>query len=422
MSHTVELIAVGTELLLGSIVNSDAQMLSRELSALGLNVYYHTVVGDNPQRLRQAVETAKNRADILITTGGLGPTCDDLTKNVLAQSFGKKLVQDEESVRRIQDYFAQLRRPMTENNLNQALLPEGCIIFPNDWGTAPGCAFEAQGKHVVMLPGPPSECLPMFRACAAPYLKQFSEGIIASRILRVFGMGESAVETLLREEMNHLTNPTLAPYAKTGEVELRITAKADTEEEALDLIAPVEARVRRVLGDWIYGVDVPSLEEVVVKALLERGLSLGCAESCTGGFISKRVTAVPGASQVFRGGVVCYTNGVKQDLLGVSEELLEQESAVSRPVAEAMALGALKALKCDLAVAVTGVAGPGPDNRGNPEGMVFVALADQAGVRVRELHLGQGRDRIRRIAASHALDMVRRAALGLEELELNREA
>lgn len=421
MPHTVELIAVGTELLLGSIVNSDAQMLSRELSGLGLNVYYHTVVGDNPQRLRQAVETAKNRADILITTGGLGPTCDDLTKNVLAQAFGKELVRDEESVRRIRDYFAQMRRPMTENNLNQALLPEGCVIFPNDWGTAPGCAFEAQGKHVVMLPGPPSECLPMFRACAAPYLKQFSEGIIASRILRVFGMGESAVETLLREEMNHLTNPTLAPYAKTGEVELHITAKADTEEEALDLIAPVEARVRQVLGDWIYGVDVPSLEEVVVKTLLERGLSLGCAESCTGGFVSKRITAVPGASKVFRGGVVCYTNGVKRDLLGVDEELLERESAVSGPVAEAMALGARKALNCDLAVAVTGVAGPGPDNCGNPEGMVFVALANRSGVRVRELHLGQGRERIRRIAASHALDMVRRAALGLEELELSRE-
>ena len=415
MPHTVELIAVGTELLLGSIVNSDAQMLSRELSGLGLNVYYHTVVGDNPQRLRQAVETAKNRADILITTGGLGPTCDDLTKNVLAQAFGKELVRDEESVRRIRDYFAQMRRPMTENNLNQALLPEGCVIFPNDWGTAPGCAFEAQGKHVVMLPGPPSECLPMFRA----YLKQFSEGIIASRILRVFGMGESAVETLLREEMNHLTNPTLAPYAKTGEVELHITAKADTEEEALDLIAPVEARVRQVLGDWIYGVDVPSLEEVVVKTLLERGLSLGCAESCTGGFVSKRITAVPGASKVFRGGVVCYTNGVKRDLLGVDEELLERESAVSGPVAEAMALGARKALNCDLAVAVTGVAGPGPDNCGNPEGMVFVALANRSGVRVRELHLGQGRERIRRVAASHALDMVRRAALGLGELEMN---
>lgn len=419
MAHVVELIAVGTELLLGSIVNSDAQLLSQELSALGLNVYYHTVVGDNPARLAQAVEAAKGRADILVTTGGLGPTCDDLTKNVLAESFGKKLVRDEESVRRIEAYFQKMRRPMTENNLNQALLPEGCVIFPNDWGTAPGCAFEAEGKHVVMLPGPPSECLPMFRACAAPYLRRFSEGVIVSRILRVFGMGESAVETLLRKEMNELTNPTLAPYAKTGEVELRITAKADTEEEARALIAPVEERVRAVLGDWIYGVDVPSLEEVVVRALKERNMTLGCAESCTGGFVSKRVTAISGASQVFRGGVVCYTNGVKRDLLGVDEALLERESAVSRPVAEAMALGARNALKCDLAAAVTGVAGPGPDERGNPEGLVFVALAGKDGLRVRELHLGQGRERIRRTAASHALDMVRRAALGLDEPKLD---
>ena len=228
MSHTVELIAVGTELLLGNIVNADAQLLSRELSALGLNVFYHSVVGDNPQRLRQVVEQAKKRADIIITTGGLGPTCDDLTKTVLAEAFGKKLVPDEESAMRIRAYFARLERKMTENNMNQALLPEGCTIFSNDWGTAPGCAFEAEGKHVIMLPGPPSECLPMFRACAMPYLEHFSEGVIVSRTLRVFGMGESAVEELLREDMNALTNPTLAPYAKTGEVELRITAKADT--------------------------------------------------------------------------------------------------------------------------------------------------------------------------------------------------
>ena len=420
MPHTVELIAVGTELLLGSIVNSDAQLLSRELSALGLNVYYHTVVGDNSERLAQAVKTARNRADIIVTTGGLGPTCDDLTKNVLARSFGKELVRDEESVRRIEGYFRKMRRPMTENNLDQALLPEGCVIFPNDWGTAPGCAFEAQGKHVVMLPGPPGECLPMFRACAAPYLKRFSEGVIVSRILRVFGMGESAVESLLRDEMNALTNPTLAPYAKTGEVELRITAKADNEEDARDLIAPVETRVRKVLGDWIYGVDVPSLEEVVVQALAGRGMSLGCAESCTGGFVSKRVTGIPGASQVFRGGVVCYTNGVKRDLLGVPQELLDREGAVSRPVAEAMARGARKVLGSDLAVAVTGVAGPGNDERGCPEGQVFVALADGDGVQVRELYLGWGRERIRRIAASHALDMVRRAVLGIGEMDLDR--
>lgn len=415
MSHIVELIAVGTELLLGNIVNTDAQLLSRELSALGLNVYYHSVVGDNPQRLRQTVEHAKKRADIIITTGGLGPTCDDLTKNVLAAAFGKKLELDKESALRIRAYFARLERKMTENNMNQALLPEGCTIFPNDWGTAPGCAFEAQGKHVIMLPGPPRECLPMFRTCAVPYLRRLSEGIIVSRSLRVFGMGESAVENLLRDDMNELRNPTLAPYAKTGEVELRITAKADTREEAEAKIDPVEAHVRELLGDLVYGVDVPSLEGMLVPLLAERGLSLGTAESCTGGVIAKRITDVPGASRVFRGGVVSYTDAVKARLLRVPRELLETEGAVSRAVAEAMARGAREALGCDLAVATTGVAGPGPDERGNPEGLVYVALAAEGEVRVREVRLGQGRERIRHTAASHALDMARRAAAGLPE-------
>lgn len=415
MSHIVELIAVGTELLLGNIVNSDAQMLSQELSALGLNVYYHSVVGDNPQRLRQVVEHARSRADIIITTGGLGPTCDDVTKTVLAAAFGKRLELDKETALRIRDYFAKVGRKMTDNNMNQALLPEGCVIFPNDWGTAPGCAFECDGKHVIMLPGPPRECMPMFRTHAAPYLRKLSEGVIVSHSLRVFGMGESQVESLLRGEMDRLTNPTLAPYAKTGEVELRITAKADTEAAAEALIAPVEEDVRQTLGDLIYGRDVTSLESVVIPLLADKCLTLGCAESCTGGLFAKRITDLPGASQVFRGGVVSYTNAVKTSLLGVDPALLAERGAVSREVAEAMAVGARKALDCDLAVAFTGVAGPGCDSRGTPEGLVFVALASGGEVRVRRLTLGQGRDRIRTTAVSHGLDMVRRLLLGLSE-------
>jgi len=260
MSYTAELIAVGTELLLGNIANTDAQMLSRGLSELGINVFYHTVVGDNPQRLQAAVDLAKTRADIIITTGGLGPTCDDLTKNVLAQCFGRKLVYDETSAKRIERYFQQLhtKRPMTANNYQQAMLPEGCTIFSNDWGTAPGCAFEAEGVHVIMLPGPPRECAAMFQHRAVPYLKRFSDGEICSRTLRVFGLGESSVEDQLRDRMNTLTNPTLAPYAKEGEVELRITAKAHTHAEAQALIAPVEAEVRDLLGDAVYGADVDS--------------------------------------------------------------------------------------------------------------------------------------------------------------------
>ena len=246
MSHTAELIAVGTELLLGNIANTDAQMLSQGLSALGINVYYHTVVGDNPQRLRAAVELAKSRADILITTGGLGPTCDDLTKNVLAECFGKKLVFHAPSARRIEAYFERLHagRPMTENNYQQAMLPEGCTVLDNDWGTAPGVAFEADGVRVIMLPGPPRECRAMFTHRVIPYLKSLADGVIVSRTLKLFGIGESSMEAQLREEMEAMTNPTLAPYAKEGECELRITAKAADEESARALIAPVEERLR----------------------------------------------------------------------------------------------------------------------------------------------------------------------------------
>ena len=417
MSHTAELIAVGTELLLGNIANTDAQMLSKGLSALGINVYDHTVVGDNPQRLKAAVEVAKGRADIIITTGGLGPTCDDLTKNVLAECFGRKLVYDEASAQRIRDYFQRLHpgRPMTENNLQQAYLPEGCTIFSNDWGTAPGCAFEADGVRVIMLPGPPNECTPMFEHRAVPYLRALADGVIASRTLKIFGMGESAVEARLRDRMNALTNPTLAPYAKTGEVELRITAKAATVEEARALIVPVEKEVRDIFGPLVYGADVASMEEVVLGLLKEKGLTMGTAESCTGGLVAKRLTDLSGASAVFRGGVVSYTNEVKAGVLGVPQAMLDEFGAVSAQVARAMAQGARRVLGCDLAVSLTGVAGPDPDDRNNPVGLIYVALDTPEGTRVRELHLINGRARIRTVAATNAFDMVRRYLTGLPD-------
>ncbi len=418
MPHTAELIAVGTELLLGSIANTDAQTLSKELSALGINVYYHTVVGDNPARLRSAVEIAKTRSDILITTGGLGPTCDDLTKTVLAQCFGKELVYDAETADRITAYFRRMGREgeMTPNNLQQAWLPEGCTVFQNDWGTAPGCAFEADGVRVIMLPGPPAECGPMFHFRARPYLEALSGGTIRSRSLRIFGLGESAVEDKLRDRMNAMENPTLAPYAKTGEVELRITARAETQAAAEAMMDPVEAELKALFGPLVYGVGVASLEEAVLALLGERGLTLGCAESCTGGLIAKRMTDLPGASQVFRGGVVSYVNAVKEGLLGVPAPLLEEKGAVSEEVARSMALGAREALGCDLALSSTGVAGPGSDERGNPEGLVYVALAAPDGVWVKPLRLGRGRERVRVTAASHALDLARRWLQGLPVL------
>ena len=417
MSYTAEIISVGTELLLGNIVNSDAQMLSQGLSGLGINVYYHTVVGDNPERLRTAVDTAKTRANIIITTGGLGPTCDDLTKNVLADCFGKRLAYDKESAQRIKDYFGRLHRAaeMTDNNLQQAWLPEGCKIFPNDWGTAPGCAFESNGTHVIMLPGPPGECEPMFRYRAIPYLEDLSDGVIMSRSLRIFGMGESAVEAKLRDKMNSMRNPTLAPYAKTGEVELRITAKSITESAAMALIAPVEKELLAMFGPLVYGIDVKGLEEVVLNLLKGRRMSLGTAESLTGGLCAKRITDIPGASSTFKGAVVSYTNEVKENALGVSSDLLREKGAVCAEVAEAMAEGARKALRADVAISFTGVAGPDPDERDNPVGLVYVALATPEGTRVRELHLGSGRERIRTTAVNHGLDMARRWLSGLPD-------
>ena len=415
MSHTVEILSVGTELLLGNIVNSDAQMLSQGLSELGLNVYYHTVVGDNPQRARQAVAVAKKRADIIITTGGLGPTCDDLTKNVLAEAFGKKLIFHPECAKQIESYFIRTGRTMTENNLQQAMLPEGCTVLDNDWGTAPGCAFFAEGVHVIMLPGPPSECRPMFQYRARPYLLSLSEGVIASHTLKLFGIGESTMEAQLREQMNAMHNPTLAPYAKEGECELRVTAKAPTDQEAQALLQPTVKQVKALFGSKVYGVDVPSLEYVVLEGLKARGLTIGVAESCTGGLMAKRLTDIPGASLAFKGGVVSYTNGVKAGVLGVPGELLEQYGAVSPQVAQAMAEGARRVLGCDIALSSTGVAGPDRDDRGNEVGTMFVAIATGEGTHVRALHLGTRpvRERLRIQTASHAFDLARRYLSGL---------
>ena len=416
MSHTVEILSVGTELLLGNIANTDAQMLSQGLSELGLNVFWHTVVGDNPQRAREAVALAKQRADVIITTGGLGPTCDDLTKNVLAEAFGKKLVFDEGSAERIRSYFTRTGRPMTDNNLQQAMLPEGCTILENDWGTAPGCAFEAEGVHVIMLPGPPSECRPMFQYRAKPYLLSLSEGVIASHTIKLFGIGESAMEAQLRDQMNAMSNPTLAPYAKEGECELRVTAKAATDGEAQALLRPTVEQVRALFGDKVYGVDVPSLEYVVIQALKTKDLTLGVAESCTGGLIAKRLTDVPGASAAFKGGIVSYTNEVKENLLGVPPHILERYGAVSQEVAAAMAEGARRALGCDIALSATGVAGPDKADWGNEVGTMFVAISTFKGTHVRPLHLGirPMRERLRTQTASHAFDLARRYLSGLD--------
>jgi len=416
MTHTAELIAVGTEILLGNIANTDAQMLSQGLSALGINVFWHTVVGDNPERLRQALNTARERADIIITTGGLGPTYDDLTKQTICEVFDRPLELHRDILEGIRTFYREaLHRDMPENNAQQAELPVGCTIFDNAVGTAPGCAFEAEGIRVLMLPGPPFECETMFRRCAVPYLRELSRAVIVSHDIMCFGLGESNVEELLRDRMVAMENPTLATYAKPAEVRLRATAKAASAAEAESMLSPVVAEVRAILGDYVYGVDVSGLPEACFLHLRERGLTLATAESCTGGTVAERITDLPGASAVYRGGVVSYWSSVKADTLGVPQPLLNEYGAVSEPVARAMAAGVCHITGADLGVSVTGVAGPDSDDRGNPVGLVFVALATPDGSFCRRLELGKRRrDRLRDVSSNHAFDMIRRYLTGLD--------
>ena len=415
MSHTAEIIAVGTELLLGNIANTNAQEISESLSTLGINVFWHTVVGDNPVRLKEALEIARHRADVIITTGGLGPTYDDLTKQTICEAFSQKLVLHRDILEDIRAFYeSALHVPMPENNTQQAELPEGCTVFDNPVGTAPGCAFEAEGIHVLMLPGPPHEMRTMLRRCAEPYLRGLSREVIVSHDIMTFGIGESSVDQLLHEKMSHMENPTLATYAKPSEVHLRATAKAETAEAAEAMLAPVVADVKAALGDKVYGVDVPGLENVCMALLKERGITFATAESCTGGQVAARITDLPGASAVYRGGVVSYWTSVKGAVLGVPQGILDQYGAVSEECARAMAEGARRITGADIAVSVTGVAGPDPDERGVPVGIVYIGLSTPDGTFCRKMDSGRRRrDRIRGLATNHAFDLIRRYLTGL---------
>ena len=413
-SYDTEIISVGTELLLGHVTNTDARDISEMLSKIGINVKYHTVVGDNPERLRQCVETAKSRADIIITTGGLGPTCDDLTKQILAEAFGLRLVENKAEREGLYDYI-RYGKKFTDNNFTQAMLPEGCTVFHNNCGTAPGCGFEKDGKIVVMIPGPPKECNAMFRESALPYLRKLSEELIVSHSVRIFGLGESSVDDIFAEEMNRMTNPTMAPYAKECDCLLQITAKAKSVDEAEKMIAPVMEHVMQRLGDVVYGVDVECIEESVIKLLREKNMTFSAAESCTGGELAKRFTDMPGASAFFKGGVVTYTNEAKAKLLGIDPALIEEKGAVSYEVAKAMAENVRALLGTDIGVGVTGLAGPDGDGV-HEVGTVIVSLAVEGETFVTELDMGTMRTRsfIRRMAGNHIYDMMRRWLSGID--------
>lgn len=402
-----ELISVGTEILLGDILNTDAQYLSIELAKLGISVIHQSTVGDNRERLLAQLDEAAKRSDIIILSGGLGPTPDDLTKEVCCEFFGKEMFLHEPTVEKIKKYFSSKGIEMAQNNLKQAMLPKDCVIFPNDNGTAPGMAIEKDGVHILVLPGPPRELKPMFQNCAVPYLMQFSDRIIVSHNIRTFGIGESS----MAEKVNDLfdaQNPTVAPYAKDGEALLRVTAMAKTKEDAESLCEPIIEEIKKRLDAYVYGVDYNCIEEAAVGMLKEHHLKVATAESCTGGLIAKRITDVPGASEVFECGIISYANGIKHKVLGVSEDNLNKYGAVSEPVAKQMAQGALKVSGADIAVSVTGIAGPDSDSTGKPVGLVYIGLADKGNVWVREIRTSRtDRSYNRYVSASNALDMIR---------------
>ena len=409
-----EIISVGTELLLGSTINTDAADVAVLLSEYGIDVYWQTVVGDNPGRLMDAVRRARDRADLIITTGGLGPTCDDLTKSALAEAFGMKLELDRGEEAWLRDIWKKRgNRELTPNNLQQMWLPEGSTALRNDWGTAPGCYFERDGVRVIMLPGPPRELRPLLEHRVRPILAELSNAVIASHNIHFFGIGESEMEYRLRDYMQELNNPTLAPYAKTGECLVRVTAKAETLERAEEMMAPVIERVKGIFGDLVYAVDGLNLAEHTVKLLIEKGVTIAAAESCTGGELEKRITDIPGASATLKGGVVVYTNEAKHLLLGIPMETIEGYGAVSFEVAAELAERVRRKLGADLGVGVTGLAGPDGDGV-NEVGTVFLSLSDGKRTWVREKHL-TNRDRatVRLQACQNVFDMVRRYLAGL---------
>ncbi len=408
-----EILCIGTELLMGNIVNTNAVYIAKELATLGVNVYYQSVVGDNPDRLKKSLELAFSRADTVITTGGLGPTYDDLTKETIAEYFGRKLVLHQPSYDKLCKYFAVTGREMTDNNKKQAFMPEGCRIFDNPNGTAPGCCIQQDGRTLIMLPGPPREMKPMFDNWAVPILKEGNDHILVSKNLYFFGIGESSLENKLRDLMEKSQNPTIAPYAKTGEVMLRVTASVAKEEDAEGIMAPALERIMAEAGEFLYGVDVGDLQTAAVRTLKEKGLHAAAAESCTGGMVAERLTQVSGASEVFECGLCTYSNRMKEQLLGVKAKTLEQYGAVSRETAAEMAAGVRRVSGADIGVSVTGNAGPSP-SEGKEVGLVYVGVDSDTFSEVSELHIRRtdddAREYIRYLASSHALNEILKSA------------
>ena len=409
-----EIIAVGTEIVMGQIANTDAQFLSRELNELGIGVLFHTGVGDNPVRVVDAIQRALSRADLVVTTGGLGPTMDDLTKEMVAECLGLPMELHQPSLDGLEAFFKQRNMQMAENNKRQAWFPQGAEILPNNHGTAPGCMLEQRGKLIVVLPGPPRELEPMFLEEVGPRLVGRSGERIVSRKLRVYGIGESEMENRLRHLIEGQTNPSIAPYIMgNSDLMIRVTARVKDGVDAASLLDPVVKEITSVLGDAVYSACNESMAEVVLRLAREKNKTLAVAESCTGGLIASLLVSEPGASDVFLEGAVTYSNAAKMNRLGVRAETLERYGAVSRETAIEMARGMLRTAGASLAVATTGIAGPGGGTQEKPVGLVFLALAraDCDEVEVRELRLRRDREHNRIISAATALNWVRQALL-----------
>ncbi|MCF8010379.1 MAG: competence/damage-inducible protein A [Clostridiales bacterium] len=403
-----EILSIGTELLLGDIVNTNAQYLSKKLAEMGIYVYCQAVVGDNPQRIQEAFENAFKKSDMIITTGGLGPTKDDLTKEMAAEYFGKNMVLDEGSLQWITNLFQKQNWKMSEGNKKQAYFPAESIILKNDKGTAPGCIIRENGKTAVLLPGPPQEMKHMFEKGVIPYLAQFQQGIIQSKVLHICGIGESSVAEIIADIIDAQTNPTVAPYAKDMEVTLRITAKARDKDEVNDLIRPVENEIRKRLGESLYGEGETTLENVIGESLVQKGLTISVAESCTGGIITARLVNYAGISSVLKEGAVTYSNDAKVRSLGVKEDTLSKFGAVSTETAGEMAAGIASVSNTDIGLSTTGIAGPAGGTPEKPVGLVYIGLYIKGETKVKKIQTTGDRKRVRKKTVVFALDWLRR--------------
>lgn len=402
------ILTVGTELLMGQIVNTNAAFLSKKLNEVGINVLYHLTVGDNTDRLEKMFKNVLDVSDLIITTGGLGPTQDDLTKETIAKSMGRELVMHEPTYEKIVSFFKKINREMSINNKKQAFIPDGSIILENDNGTAPGFIIEENEKIVISLPGPPNEMKGIFLNSVIPYLLSKSEFKIKSKVLKFVGIGESKLETLLEDLITKQTNPTLATYAKSGEVSLRITAKGETDKEIEELIDPINNEVARRLKGYIYSYDNESLEKVVADMLISKNYSISLAESCTGGLLAAKLTSISGISNTLDRCIVTYSNNAKREELGVDKQLLEKHGAVSEETAAAMAEGLRRITKSDICLSITGIAGPTGGTPQKPVGLVYIAIATNKNTIIKKLNINGDRNKIRNYTAIQALNLIRK--------------